>query len=131
MFFLKQFLLYFLSLTIQAGQCSGVLYGGDGSQLMANIVGLAVIVGWSGGASTAVFSFLRNMDWLRLSEEREDEGTDDNEVRVLPHCTLKLQCFYSLHATPLYLPRTLYNAQLCTMLSPSLHLLVLFLRTKA
>jgi len=84
------FLLCFLSLTIQAGQCSGVLYGGDGSQLMANIVGLAVIVGWSGGASAAVFSLLRNMGWLRLSEEREDEGMDDNEVGVWPRCTLKI-----------------------------------------
>lgn len=86
-----------------------MLYGGDGSQLMANILGLAVIVGWSGGASAVVFSLLRSWNLLRLSEEREDEGMDDNEVRgssynsfvcvtlcVLPRATLQLMLQLSL-----------------------------------
>lgn len=62
-----------------AEKCAGVFYGGDGSMLGAQIVGVICIFLWVGGLLGLFFLALKKMNMLRTSPEEEQLGLDESK----------------------------------------------------
>jgi Amt family ammonium transporter len=60
----------------RAKHCAGVFYGGDGSQLGANLVLALVVIAWVGGISTIIFGVSSKLGLLRIKSEKENFGLD-------------------------------------------------------
>jgi len=58
--------------------CKGLFYGG-GEQLVASLIFIAFVLGWSGGCSAIVFGVLKVTGLLRIPPEMEEEGMDSSE----------------------------------------------------
>ena len=53
---------------------NGLLYGGD--QLRVQVMGVAVIVAWTGALSLVIFAPLRKLGMLRLADDVQEKGAD-------------------------------------------------------
>jgi Amt family ammonium transporter len=62
-----------------AEKCAGVFYGGDGSLLGAQVVGVICIFLWVGGLLGLFFLALKKMNMLRTSPEEEQLGLDESK----------------------------------------------------
>ena len=62
-----------------AGRCTGLFYG-DGSQLVAQLIGIGANLLWVGASSFALFKVLDDTIGMRVSPEQEMAGLDFNEV---------------------------------------------------
>jgi len=60
----------------RAKQCAGVFYGGDGSQLGANIVFVLVIVSYVGACSVLLFGTIKHTIGMRVDAVHEEMGLD-------------------------------------------------------
>jgi ammonia channel protein AmtB len=67
----------------RANGCSGVLYGGDGSQLAANGLGLGIILLWVSLTSALGFGALKSCGVLRVPEQLEDESMDISDHGII------------------------------------------------
>jgi len=59
--------------------CGGVLYGGAGNQLGANLLFVLFVAAWTGGWSLLVFGGLKHQGLLRVEARVEEEGMDSSE----------------------------------------------------
>jgi len=57
----------------------GIFYGGNGTLLGVQIVGLLVIVAWTSSVALVMFMILKKAGFLRVSEAMEDEGMDTSK----------------------------------------------------
>jgi hypothetical protein len=73
------------SRTGQPGLCAGLIYphaaGPRGGLLLIQVIGILVIIGFSGTVSFALFTFLHKMSWLRVLSSDEMQGLDLLEGR--------------------------------------------------
>ena len=53
-----------------------MFYGGDGTQLGVQLLGVVVILCWTISVSLFLFSFLKSKGWLRVPEADELAGLD-------------------------------------------------------
>lgn len=68
----------------RAGKCAGVLYGGSGNMLGANIVSIIVIFCWVTFWSCVLFGGLKSVNLLRVDDAVEEEGLDSSEHGASP-----------------------------------------------
>lgn len=66
----------------RAEKCAGVLYGGDGSSLMAAVVFILADIAWTSFFSIAVFGTLSLAGLTRVTDAVEEAGMDSSEHGV-------------------------------------------------
>lgn len=62
-----------------SGPGLGLFYGGDGSQLWAQFIGVAAVFAWTVVASGLLFGVIKYTIGLRVSEDEELDGLDQGE----------------------------------------------------
>jgi len=68
----------------RAADCAGLLYGGTGGALGANIIFIVVDVLWTSFWSILVFGTLKTLNLLRVDSDTEDIGMDASEHGAAP-----------------------------------------------
>ncbi|CAM9166941.1 unnamed protein product [Chrysoparadoxa australica] len=58
------------------GLCAGILYGGPGNQLAANVVLILAIIAWVSAVGSMIIYPLYKLNLLRISKKFEVDGTD-------------------------------------------------------
>ena len=59
-------------------QSGGLFYGGDGTLFGCQLLGIVVLAAWSASFNSLILSLLKGYGWLRISEENEKRGIDQN-----------------------------------------------------
>lgn len=65
-------------------KCAGIFYGGDGNQLLANIIGGIVMMLWSAALSSLVYYILKHFEILRVPDAAQELGVDE-AMHTLKH----------------------------------------------